>query len=1212
MARVKLDKQGHIDAPTLILQNKNFDNVGNIVNVSDMQYKENFNDANEFSFTVYKKDNLYWDKIKDLGVLYIPELKEKFELTISKTKSDNIKKVVTGTSLCETELGQIKLRDIEINTETDILNPLYDSNFPTLFYRNPDRFDHIDWDKDEYNGKYKDYTDEQKKSILRHSSLLHRLLEKAPHYTIGHVDPTLSELQLIKEFSISEQAIYDELTSEIADEFKCLFLFDSMMRTINVYDLCNTCDDCGYRGDFSDTCPQCGSENFHGQYGEQTNIFVSTQNLSNEITIECDKDSIKNCLYITGGDDLINAAIASANPNGSRYIYNYENSYDDMPEELVENLKQYNEESKEYIQSHAYNITNDTVTGYNNVVNYVNKYFADDSKINYNLLPSDGNLIGYNSTTTALYEATDLYMFINDSMMPTIDISGIGIDDSVNNIINGFAKGFTYLDDNGNKQTGFENQIAVLNRTSAISLTVQRTIQNVAKLFYGSAYYDLKLTEDSYIQAKEDTSGKLIDGTGIWTGKVTLTSLTETDPDTGVNITRTKNLSVKISNDVSLYFQQCILIAMAEKDSFEKYNITSLTMSDDNFRERIHLYSLKELENLYQSFQMCLTVVTSADIQDENLRKKYYDFYYNRSQLISYELVTRNLQLNAIKSLYYYDSDTGLYSGELYLLRLAVNKYLNLERYIGDDDLWKTFCSYRREDTYQNDNYISDGLTNTEIIERVNELVQQANKELYKTSTPQYTLTSNLNNLLVIPAFKNIIDYFAVGNWIHVEIDDVVYPLRLLTYTIHYDDVSTIDVDFSTVEKYSDGISDIESIISSASSMSSSFNYITNQVNKTQEVNKVVKSNLLDGINAETTKLVNSDDQDILIDNTGILCRSYDPMTDTYDDVQLRILKNGLYFTDDNWKTLKTGIGKYYYVNEDGETIATAGVFGETIVGNLILGNNLKIISDNNKMTFDGDGLNVTNGINTVIIDPNSEKILVILNEAGEDIFNTQTNGNLSVQGDIRAENLYVKNKINLGGNGLDWTDIEDGNTIIARTREWLDHALLGNIFFGHVSDGESDGSYETTCGMIFTKTIITEEETILGAKDPVITSSTSFINEATLKADTFSICADLEVDNSATFKKDITVQDVKFSDLVEKIQDAEDKINDLHNDLEGLGLKEKEDYQDVLNKLNTTNENLKLLSNDVSDLKSKVGNLEDSFAALNLRVLELEAKING
>lgn len=52
MARVKLDKQGHIDAPTLILQNKNFDNVGNIVNVSDMQYKENFNDANEFSFTV--------------------------------------------------------------------------------------------------------------------------------------------------------------------------------------------------------------------------------------------------------------------------------------------------------------------------------------------------------------------------------------------------------------------------------------------------------------------------------------------------------------------------------------------------------------------------------------------------------------------------------------------------------------------------------------------------------------------------------------------------------------------------------------------------------------------------------------------------------------------------------------------------------------------------------------------------------------------------------------------------------------------------------------------------------------------------------------------------------------------------------------------------------------------------------------------------------
>lgn len=1210
MARVKLDKQGHIDAPTLILQNKNFDNVGNIVNVSDMQYKENFNDANEFSFTVYKKDNLYWDKIKDLGVLYIPELKEKFELTISKTESDNVKKVVTATSLCEAELGQIKLRDIEINTETDIINPLYDSNFPTLFYRNPDKFDYIDWDKEEYNGKYKDYTDEQKKSILRHSSLLHRLLEKAPHYTIGHVDPTLAELKLIKEFSISEQVIYDELTSEIADEFKCLFLFDSMTRTINVYDLCNTCDDCGYRGDFSDSCPQCGSENFHGQYGEQTNIFISSQNLSNEITIECDKDSIKNCLYVSGGDDLINAAIASANPNGSRYIYNYENSYDDMPEELVEKLKQYNKESKEYIQSHAYNITNDTVSRYNSVVNYVNKYFADDSKINYTSLPSDGNLIGYNSTTTALYEATDLYMFISDSMMPTIDISGIGIDDSINNIINGFAKGFTYLDDNGNKQTGFKNQIAVLNRTSAISLTVQRTIQNIAKLFYGSAYYDLKLTEDSYIQAEEDASGNLIDGTGVWTGKVTLTSLTETDPDTGVNITRTKNLSLKISNDVSLYFQQCISTAMADKDSFEKYNITSLTMEDNDFSERIHLYSLKELENLYQSFQMCLTVVTSADIQDENLRKKYYDFYYNRSQLISSELVTRNLQLNAIKSLYYYDSDTGLYSGELYLLRLAVNRYLNLETYIGDDNLWKTFCSYRREDNYQNDNYISDGLTNTEIIERVNELVQQANKELYKTSTPQYTITSNLNNLLAIPAFKNIIDYFAVGNWIHVKIDDVVYPLRLLSYMIHYDDISTIDVEFSTVEKYSDGISDIESIISSASSMSSSFNYITNQVNKTQEVNKVVKSNLLDGINTETTKLVNSDDQDIVIDNTGIWCRSYDPMTDTYDDVQLKILKNGLYFTDNNWETLKTGIGKYYYVNEDGETVATAGVFGETIVGNLILGNNLKIISDNNKMTFDGDGLNVTNGINTVIIDPNSEKIFVIFNEDGEDIFNTQTNGNLSVQGDIRAENLYVKNKINLGSNNSKWGDIVEGNTIIARDKKIVGDTTSETILFGYISNPTFEYLYETTCGIEFQKAYITEYFIDDDGNEKEIITET--INNAILNANNFDIHANLIVNNPSTFKEDIVVQDVKFSDLVNKIKSAEDKINDLHNGIEGLGAKEKEDYQDVLDKLNTTNENLKSLSNNVYDLKSKVGSLEGNFAALNLRVAQLEAKING
>ena len=46
--------QQHLDMPTLILQNKNFDTIGSITNASELTYKENFNAADEISFLIYK------------------------------------------------------------------------------------------------------------------------------------------------------------------------------------------------------------------------------------------------------------------------------------------------------------------------------------------------------------------------------------------------------------------------------------------------------------------------------------------------------------------------------------------------------------------------------------------------------------------------------------------------------------------------------------------------------------------------------------------------------------------------------------------------------------------------------------------------------------------------------------------------------------------------------------------------------------------------------------------------------------------------------------------------------------------------------------------------------------------------------------------------------------------------------------------------------
>lgn len=115
----------------------------------------------------------------DLKLLYVPELDEYFEIAVTMDETNADIKHIQGMSLCECELGQIMLYDTEINTETDILREDYLK--PTTFYN----------EKEPEN------------------SLLNRIMEKAPHYQIGHVDDSLKDIQ--RTFQFNNQSLYDTL-----------------------------------------------------------------------------------------------------------------------------------------------------------------------------------------------------------------------------------------------------------------------------------------------------------------------------------------------------------------------------------------------------------------------------------------------------------------------------------------------------------------------------------------------------------------------------------------------------------------------------------------------------------------------------------------------------------------------------------------------------------------------------------------------------------------------------------------------------------------------------------------------------------------------------------------------------------------------------------------------------------------------------------------
>lgn len=960
MAKLILDKNNMVSFPTLLLQNKNFDTLGCIADYYDFTYSEHFNGANECSFTVYKKldnvENALWDSIVDFKVLYIPEYQERFEIKVSESYEGSDTKNITATSLCEAELGQTILRNIEINTETDISNVNYDENFPTVFFRNVDDYMAYDWS----GSKYSDYSDKKKQEVLRNSSLLHRLLEKAPHYSIGHIDQSLINIQ--RTFSISNTDIYGELTGEIAEEFGCLFVFDSMTRTISAYDLYYTCATCGHRGDFSDKCSKCGSEDLYGQYGEDTTVFIDRENLANNISIETNSDSLKNCFYVEGGDELVNATIRMINPNGSQYIFYFsEETKKDMPTELVNILEQYEDEYSSIINNMNIALTSDIsiINNYNIVVNCINTLFPEKK---YDEITQF--LVGYSSISKFIFEATDLYMFVKTSMMPTIEIDNMDIKSSMLNIVNGFATGFNVDLVTGSEYI-FQNTIAITNPTSAIQSIVERRVLNTAKLYYNTALYNLDLECINYTQATTETDGS-------YTCKFILTSIADKD-DNGLPLEEiSEEITLSISDDVLLYTEQEIIVATADKDSIKDNQITSLSMSLDKFTERIKLYSLDELSNLLTMFESCLSIIEDKELKDnelymvDDLYGKYRSFYYDRILIVNQRLAKLEEYLGYIKNVYYYDSSNGETSGVLNNIRNVICDMLDIKSYLGDD-LYNTFCSYRREDTYSNSNYISDGLNDAELLEKTEKLLDVAKKELYKAGSLQYSVSSDINNFLALPEFEPFKSKFEVGNWIRIGIDDKIYKLRLLSYEVKYEDIQTISLEFSTVEKIYNGTTDINSIMSSASSMATSYSSVVKQVEKDSEKTKMVDGWINEGLMATQTKFVNAKNQCLTIDENGLLARSYDSIHDIYSPFQLKIVNNGLYTTHNAWETIDVGVGRIsYYDPILKENVEDYGIIAKTIVGHLILGENLVIANSNDDglstVKIDKDGIYISGG----------------------------------------------------------------------------------------------------------------------------------------------------------------------------------------------------------------------------------------------------------
>ena len=297
------------------------------LNTYDTKASLKFNSLSELSFEVarFYNDEIsgetlvhpYYDKIEAIRLILVEDFGY-FELQGPELVGDGIKesKICKAYSL-EYTLSQKYLEDFVINKGTtnsmEVLNADNQDIIVPITLYNPSK---------------------------PKLSLLHLILEKCYGcWTIGHVDAQLQTMS--RQFEVDRVSIYDFLMNEICDKFNCYIVFDTINSIINVYAESPTAK---FRGDGKTTVFKLSTpfssvvtvsidgykttrweytivdDSYaviletppeEGAYVEvvgvdgtwETDVFVSFENLTQEVNVSYSADDIKTVLTVTYGDD---------------------------------------------------------------------------------------------------------------------------------------------------------------------------------------------------------------------------------------------------------------------------------------------------------------------------------------------------------------------------------------------------------------------------------------------------------------------------------------------------------------------------------------------------------------------------------------------------------------------------------------------------------------------------------------------------------------------------------------------------------------------------------------------------------------------------------------------------------------------------------------------------------------------------------------------
>ena len=736
----------------------------------------------------------------------------------------------------EIMLTQYKLKNFKINMgEEDSYEMMYQATHDTNKF---------------YQIKFYDSENED-------LSFLHLVLKHAdvPGWHIGYVDNITPDddgkllPNNICNFEVDDQNVYAFLTQEAAQAYKCVFEFDTVNMTINVY-----------RPD---------------SLGKDTNVVLGFRNIQNSITISRDENLVTQ-FYVEGLDDYNIDAVNFGDSVITDLSYFVCEPYMDTSLQEKYNAWQSYRESRreEFINlSKEYNKNLEVLTELMNRVpidtaqtNWFGKKVEDlKDAYNANMAIIKGLEALYvddekNFDLEALKKSHDwpLYESIMNYTLPSIvaalqaqdeTVEGFGkgnIISCVNPIVlgqdwymvNPGTSSFQTIQIDDAPAYGITRGVKVTGTNGGIyqhNISIEPSQRYTLSCFVkGSGTFYL-----GYNNTGEDRKNVAYNITSSWTRVYTSFNLSSRLIDvafTGTNDFTICGMQLEMGDSPSQfgYFTQSENIIKAYETDWKLYGISELKVKISTYDSCI-----KELKKSgYADGYNPLSGYEEAYFTQ--MHQKYLD-YLNLKDQAEAALKERQAEYDKAKK------------PEIQEKRNQIAKDVLLENFGKVQNKYSAFTdketyiikSLYSQSTYTNENIIVTTLDSTaDAVDKSKVLYDDALEELYVESHPQYTYTDDVENVYALPEFKEYHEQLAVNDFVRVGITDTNYiKLRVIEITYNPCDLDeSMEVTFSNMIQYKAKRNDYNTLLNDALNASNRNGGRVNSVNKSSTSDYVITS----------------------------------------------------------------------------------------------------------------------------------------------------------------------------------------------------------------------------------------------------------------------------------------------------------------------------------------------------------------------------------